>query len=101
MDALPDCGRCSELSTTRWQPTAPLVAWAEGDGAQRGGRPPAAKRSTRRRPRTRSCPVLAEGGINAGAAEAAHSGEEEEPAAVGAGTRKKTATNGKTGARRR
>ncbi len=44
---------------------------------------------------------LAEGGINAGAAEAAHSGEEEEPAAVGAGTRKKSATNGKTGARRR
>ena len=44
---------------------------------------------------------LAEGGINQNAAEATHSGEDEEAMAVGAGARKKGATNGKTGARRR
>jgi ferritin-like metal-binding protein YciE len=46
---------------------------------------------------------LAEGGINQGAADAAHSDEDEkeEPTAVGAGARKKTATNGKSAARRR
>jgi ferritin-like metal-binding protein YciE len=44
---------------------------------------------------------LAEGGINQGAADAIHSDEDEEATAVGAGARKKTATNGKTGARRR
>jgi len=44
---------------------------------------------------------LAEGGINQNAADATHSDEDEEAIAVGAGTRKKTATNGKTGARRR
>ena len=44
---------------------------------------------------------LAEGGINQAAADATDSNEEEEATAVGAGARKKTATNGKTGARRR
>src|ERR1700752_915008 len=44
---------------------------------------------------------LAEGGINQGAADATHSDEDEEATAVGAGTRKKSATNGKSGARRR
>jgi ferritin-like metal-binding protein YciE len=44
---------------------------------------------------------LAEGGINQGAAEAAHSDQDEEAAVVGPRTRKNTATNGKTGARRR
>jgi ferritin-like metal-binding protein YciE len=44
---------------------------------------------------------LAEGGINQGAAEAAHSDGDEEAATVGVGTSKKTATNGKPGARRR
>ena len=44
---------------------------------------------------------LAEGGINQGAADAAHPDEDEEPVAVGAGPRKKTGSNGKSGARRR
>jgi ferritin-like metal-binding protein YciE len=46
---------------------------------------------------------LAEGGINQGAADAAHSDADEEGEATvaGAGMRKKTATSGKTGARRR
>jgi ferritin-like metal-binding protein YciE len=44
---------------------------------------------------------LAEGGINQSAAEATHSDEDEEPVAVGGGARKKGATNGKSGARRR
>jgi ferritin-like metal-binding protein YciE len=46
---------------------------------------------------------LAEGGINQGAAEVAHPDEDadEEPAAVGAGARKKSTGNGKAGARRR
>src|SRR4029434_8660731 len=45
---------------------------------------------------------LAEGGINQAAADTAHpdSDEDEEAIAVGAGTKKKTATNGKTAARR-
>jgi len=44
---------------------------------------------------------LAEGGINQSAAESTHSGEDEEAVAVGGGARKKGATNGKSGARRR
>jgi ferritin-like metal-binding protein YciE len=44
---------------------------------------------------------LAEGGINQGAAEAIPSDENEEAAAVGAGARKKGASNGKSAARRR
>jgi len=44
---------------------------------------------------------LAEGGINQSAAEATHSDEDEEAVAVGGGARKKGATNGKSGARRR
>ena len=44
---------------------------------------------------------LAEGGINQSAAEATHSDEDEEVVAVGGGARKKGATNGKSGARRR
>ncbi len=44
---------------------------------------------------------LAEGGINQGAAEVAHPDEDEDTAAVGAGARKRSASNGKTGARRR
>ena len=44
---------------------------------------------------------LAEGGINQGAADASHSEENKEATAVGAGARTKSATNGKTGARRR
>jgi ferritin-like metal-binding protein YciE len=46
---------------------------------------------------------LAEGGINQAAVEATHSGEDEdeETTAVGAGPRKKSATNGKSGTRRR
>ena len=46
---------------------------------------------------------LAEGGINQGAAEVAHpdEDEDEDTAAVGAGARKRSASNGKTGARRR
>ena len=46
---------------------------------------------------------LAEGGINQAAADTAHpdADEDEEAIAVGAGTKKKTATNGKTSARRR
>jgi ferritin-like metal-binding protein YciE len=44
---------------------------------------------------------LAEGGINQNAAEATHAEGNEEAMAVGAGDRKKSATNGKTGARRR
>ena len=44
---------------------------------------------------------LAEGGINQSAADVAHPDEDEEAAAVGAGTRKRTAPNGKTGSRRR
>ena len=44
---------------------------------------------------------LAEGGINQNAAEATHSDEDEEATAVGAGARKKSTTNGKSGARRR
>jgi hypothetical protein len=44
---------------------------------------------------------LAEGGINQGAADATRLDEDEEAAAVSAATRKKTATNAKTGARRR
>ena len=46
---------------------------------------------------------LAEGGINQAAADTAHpdADEDEEAVAVGAGTKKKTATNGKTAARRR
>jgi ferritin-like metal-binding protein YciE len=43
---------------------------------------------------------LAEGGINQGAAEAAHPGEDEEPAAVGAGMRKAPAAKAKSSARR-
>ena len=43
---------------------------------------------------------LAEGGINQSAA-ATHSDEDEEAVAVGGGARKKGATNGKSGARRR
>jgi len=44
---------------------------------------------------------LAEGGINQNAAAATHSDEDEEAPAVGAGTRTKSTTNGKSGARRR
>ena len=44
---------------------------------------------------------LAEGGINQSAAEATHSDEEQEAVAVGGAARKKRATNGKSGARRR
>ena len=44
---------------------------------------------------------LAEGGINQNAAEATHSDEDEEAVAVGGAARKKRATNGKSGARRR
>ena len=44
---------------------------------------------------------LAEGGINQNAAEATHSDEDEEAVGVGGGARKKGATNGKSGARRR
>jgi ferritin-like metal-binding protein YciE len=44
---------------------------------------------------------LAEGGINQAAVEATHSDEDEEATAVGVGERKKGATNGKSGARRR
>ena len=44
---------------------------------------------------------LAEGGINQAAADATRSDGDEEVTAGGATTRKKTATNGKTGARRR
>ena len=44
---------------------------------------------------------LAEGGINQNAAEATNSGEDEEAMAVGGGARKKSATNGKAGVRRR
>jgi len=44
---------------------------------------------------------IAEGGINQGAAAAAHRDEdEEEPAAVGAGARQRSASKGKAGARR-
>ena len=44
---------------------------------------------------------LAEGGINQNAADATHSDEDEEAVAVGGAARKKGATNGKSGARRR
>jgi ferritin-like metal-binding protein YciE len=44
---------------------------------------------------------LAEGGINQGAAEVAHPDEDEDMAAVGAGARKRSTSNAKTGARRR
>ncbi|MET0214752.1 MAG: DUF892 family protein, partial [Vicinamibacterales bacterium] len=44
---------------------------------------------------------LAEGGINQSAADASHPDEDEGAAAVGAGTRKRTAPSGKTGSRRR
>ena len=44
---------------------------------------------------------LAEGGINQDAAEAAHSDKDEEAMAVAGGAKKKAATNGKSGARRR
>jgi ferritin-like metal-binding protein YciE len=45
--------------------------------------------------------TLAEGGINQGAADAAHSDEDEdEPAAVGAGTKKSAGSNTKSGSRR-
>ena len=45
--------------------------------------------------------ALAEGGINQGAADAAHPDEEEEePAAVGAGAKKTPASKAKAGARR-
>ena len=44
---------------------------------------------------------LAEGGINQSAAEATPSDEDEEAVAVGGGAKKKGATNGKSGARRR
>ena len=44
---------------------------------------------------------LAEGGINQNAAAATHSDEEQEAVAVGGAARKKGATNGKSGARRR
>jgi len=44
---------------------------------------------------------LAEGGINQNAAAATHSDEEKEAVAVGGAARKKGATNGKSGARRR
>jgi len=44
---------------------------------------------------------LAEGGINKSAAQATHSDEDEQAVAVGGGARKKGATNGKSGARRR
>ena len=44
---------------------------------------------------------FAEGGINQSAADATHSDEDEEAVAVGGGARKKGATNGKSGARRR
>jgi len=44
---------------------------------------------------------LAEGGINQNAADATHSDEDEEAVAVGGAARKKRATNGKSGARRR
>ena len=44
---------------------------------------------------------LAEGGINQNAADATHSDEDEEAVGVGGGAKKKRATNGKSGARRR
>ena len=44
---------------------------------------------------------LAEGGINQSAAGATHSDEDEEAVGVGGGAKKKRATNGKSGARRR
>jgi ferritin-like metal-binding protein YciE len=43
---------------------------------------------------------LAEGGINQGAAEVAHPDEEGEPAAVGAGAKRTTASKAKSGGRR-
>ena len=44
--------------------------------------------------------ALAEGGINQGAADAAHPEEDEEPAAVGAGAKKTAAPKAKSGSRR-
>ena len=44
---------------------------------------------------------LAKGGINQNAADATHSDEDEEAVAVGGAAKKKGATNGKSGARRR